>query len=279
MRARGVLADLAFIAVLAVSVAVPLAGDTPQAQSGGGSGGSGGGTGGGTNTGSGRSGGSGSGSNGGTGGPTTPGGGQPSRSGQPGTTQSPRAGGGTNNGGSGTAGAPAGQSGGSTYDGAAPESFGRAIPEVGTAIEATIRNLPPFLLLSCLVGLVAGADSIPPSSQGPDAATDVAAACAKVDVDPLQGWSGPFSPGIGDVDPDDIRLHITIEPGGRIHVHPYLPDYRRNRLLLTLLAALLLVLLVGAVAYTIGRGRRRPPPPAPPWPPQPQGWPTTGWPT
>lgn len=221
MRAKSLVADLVFVAVLATSLAIPVLSRTELAQNGGGGSGSGA---------SAQSGGSGSGSGTGDGG-----GGER----EPGGTATESSGG--DAGGS-------GDSGFGEPDGADPAAFGREIPRVGTVIAATLFSLPPFLLVACLAELFAQVDlPAPPGAIDTD--------CSKVRVGKLDLPDGPFSPG-GDVRAEDVRLEITIEADQTIVVEPYVPELRRNRLLLTLLAAVLLVVVTAGIAYRIGRGRR-----------------------
>jgi hypothetical protein len=126
---------------------------------------------------------------------------------------------------------------------------------VGTVLYATVRNLPPFLVLACLAGLVNG--DVGPGPFGPDAATEVNAACAAVTLRPLRDLSGPFSDPPRHVDPLTLELKITVDRPHHVVVEALLPQDRQNRLVASLLAALLIVVLAFALAV-LARRRRSP---------------------
>ena len=129
------------------------------------------------------------------------------------------------------------------------------IPAVGTVLYGTLRNLPPFLLLSCLLGgLGVRIDDRPLGAQDPFGAVNKA--CSSITVRRLPDYSGPFSDPPASVHSKDVRLTITVDRPGHVTVTPSLPGQRQNRLLPSLLAALLVVLLAVAIAVAVRRNRR-----------------------
>lgn len=146
-----------------------------------------------------------------------------------------------------------------------PEALEALIPVAGTVLEVTVRNLPPFLFLPCLAGVIAGADAFPEAAfyDGPDLADQVADLCARIDVFPLTGFTGSgfSSPSTVpaaevSVDPDDVELTIEVRPDGTITVMQEFRD-AEQRFALTLLAAGLLVLAASALALVLRWDRRR----------------------
>jgi hypothetical protein len=132
-------------------------------------------------------------------------------------------------------------------------------PPVGTVIETTVASLPPFLLLACLIGVVAGADALP-AAQGLQAAHATAAACSNVHVNALDNGSGLSSNTTGHPKPKDVHLTIRIRgpsDNPQIYIQQHLPPGKDNKLLLTLLAALAIVLVAIAGAYVVRRRRTR----------------------
>lgn len=246
MRARAVAAEALFLAVLVTLIAIPTfglgvprsSGDTSQGTSGnsGGTTSSGSSNGGSSSSGSSNDGGSGSGTASRRSGRPPHDGGSPAPSGSPTPTHRP-------------AHRPT------------PSASPAPIPPVQTTVEATLLALPPFLLLVCLVGLVAGADDVP--GQPGEPIHDVAATCSNVHVSRLASGSGLSSnPTPRHVNPKDVRLTIKIrppvEPGGRrqIYVQQRLAQHSDNKGLYTLLAALAIMALAIAIALVVRRHRR-----------------------
>jgi hypothetical protein len=127
----------------------------------------------------------------------------------------------------------------------------RAIPAVGTVLYGTLRNLPPFLVISCVLGALGVTVDEPLGV--PDPFSEVNKACAHITVHRLPDYTGPFSDPPRKVHADDIQLRITVDRNDHVVVDPTLPGRNENRLLLTLLAAALIVI----VALTIALVRRR----------------------
>jgi hypothetical protein len=141
------------------------------------------------------------------------------------------------------------------------------VPAVGTVLYATLRNLPPFLVLGCVLGAL-GVD-IPDGPFGPDALSVANGACQNVSVRRLPDYSGPFSDPPSRVSVDDLQLRITVDRTNHVVVVPSLPYERGNRLLLSLIAALLIVIAGLLVALVARRNRPQPPPGYNPFPPYP----------
>jgi hypothetical protein len=118
---------------------------------------------------------------------------------------------------------------------------------------ATLRNLPPFLLLSCILGAL-GVEVDEPL--GPDPFSEINKACARITVHRLPDYSGPFSDPPRRVHADEVHLRITVDRHNHVVVDPSLPGQRENRLLLTLLAAALIV--IAALALALVRRQRGP---------------------
>lgn len=129
----------------------------------------------------------------------------------------------------------------------------RVIPAVGTVLYVSLRNLPPFVLLSCILGAL-GVELDEPLGRDPAAAVN--RACAHVTVHRLPDRSGPFSDPPRRVRVDEVHLRITVDRAQHVVVDPSLPDEQQNRLLLTLLAAALIV--IAALALALVRRRRAP---------------------
>lgn len=130
-------------------------------------------------------------------------------------------------------------------------------PPPGTQVETTVASLPPFLLLACLIGLVAGADALP-AAQGVQPMHDVAAICGNVHVSGLDNGSGLSSNTTSHPKPKDVHLTIRIRgpsDNPQIFVEQHVGPSQDNRLWLTLLAALLILLAAIAAAYVVRRHR------------------------
>lgn len=148
-----------------------------------------------------------------------------------------------------------------------PQGLVELVPAIGTVTEVTARNLPPFLFLGCLTGLIAGADSFPGPvfyPAGADAPTAVGQLCSRIDVRPLtdgfggSGLSSNASSNVStrDVDPDQVQIRIEVMQDGRIVVQQELREVKQ-RVAFSLVAALLIVLGAIGVGFVIGRGRSR----------------------
>jgi hypothetical protein len=126
------------------------------------------------------------------------------------------------------------------------------IPEVGTVLYATLRNLPPFLVISCILGTLGIQVDEP---LGPDPFSEVNKACGRITVHRLPDYTGPFSDPPKRVHAADVRLKITVDRNDHVVVDPSLPGQTENRLLLTLLAAALVVIAALALALVRRKGR------------------------
>ena len=218
MRARGLVAEVVFAGVLLASIGTPLVLRTGgQLAAGGGSSGS-------------SSSGSSSGSSNGTSDGSSEGSSSGSSGGTTGTTS------------------------GGTTGGTRPAPVA-VIPAVGTVVVATMRNLPPFVPLACLAGLLAGPDALGQGPYGRDLTSATAAACAKISIRPLRDLSGPFSDPPSRPDPNDLELKIEVDTDRHVVITPSVPSQRQNRLLLSLLAAALIVIL-GLVMALVVRGKK-----------------------
>ena len=127
------------------------------------------------------------------------------------------------------------------------------IPKAGTVLYASLRNLPPFVLLSCVLGALGVPVDEPLGVTDPFSAANKA--CARITVHRLPDRSGPFS------DPpkvhvDDVRLTIRVDRTDHVVVDPSVPNQDPNHVLLSLLAAALIV--IAALAIALARRRHRP---------------------
>ncbi|HET6818090.1 MAG TPA: hypothetical protein VFH66_12770 [Mycobacteriales bacterium] len=132
-------------------------------------------------------------------------------------------------------------------------------PPVGTIVETTVASLPPFLLLACLIGVVAGADALP-AAQGLEAAHATAAACSNVHVSKLNNGFGLSSNTTRHPKPKDVHLTIRIRgpsSNPQIFIQQHLAPSTDNKFLLTLLAALVILAVAIAVAYAVRQRRTR----------------------
>jgi hypothetical protein len=118
----------------------------------------------------------------------------------------------------------------------------------------TLRNLPPFVLLACVLGALGVQVDEPLGVTDPFAAANKA--CARITVHRLPDHSGPFSDPPRKVHAADVHLTIRVDRDDHVVVDPSLPEDGSNKLLLSLLAAALIVIV--ALAIALARRQRRP---------------------